>query len=272
MRISKKGLVEEGLLQWIGIILAIILIAGTAYFFANLSGIFGGGQKGEGTVKNVQFLAQTINEMIDVPGECVYAVDNAFYIDSGFILVGFNKDEDFIEDACKYELVNKPEIDACSDSACLCLYRDPRGTHDDFVDNPPVFCEALKSKTSLAADYVFTRRYYMGTADWIVSKSRVAFNAPENVYKNIIGMPWGPPPEYGGSFFQYIPLYSYFFIYGECGAWGFNKAFGSALLYIEVLKAPKTGKNVVFIAHSTPELIQDRVAIHKQNNLLCREY
>jgi len=272
MKFLKKALVEIGLLEWIGVILAIVLIIATAYFFGSIAGIWGdGGQREEGTIVNFRLLANKVNAGIDLQVECAYAVNHAFSIDDSHIVVGFNKDRDFVEDACQYEDVPKPGVDACSDSACLCLYRDPTGTHDDFVDNPQMFCEALKSKTGLKADYIFTRRYYLGTSGMFVSNSKVLFNAPENIYKNFMGMPWGPPTEYGSLVFPYT-FYSYLFIYGECGDWGFNEDFRSSPLYIEVLRTQKAGKIAVFIAPSTPELIKERKIIHASNKLSCIEY
>jgi len=272
MTFLKKALVEIGLLEWIGVILAIVLIIGTAYFFGSMAGIWGdGGQREEGTITNFRLLAHTINEMMDINTECVYTVDHAFSIDDSHIVVGFNKDRGFVEDACQYEAVFKPGVDACIDSACLGLYRNPTGTDDDFVDNPQMFCEALKSKTGGAADYVFTRRYYLSTPDIIASKSKVLFNAPENIYKNFMGMPWGPPSEYGALMFPYT-WYSYLLIYGECGDWGSNEDFRSSPLYIEVLRTQKAGKIAVFIAPSTTELIKERKAVHASNKLSCTEY
>lgn len=271
MKLLKKAVVEIGLLEWIGIILALVLIAGTAYFFASMTGLWGPGQKEQGTISNFAGLASTVNAMIDLPGECAFTTEYSYYIDSSHILVGFNKDRGFVEDACQQETVLKPQVSACRDSACLCLYSDPGGTDDDFVDNPPITCEALKGKTGLAADYVFTRKYYSGTSEWFTSSSSVMFSAPENVYKNIIGMPWGPPPEY---YMLFLPnmFYSHFFLYGECGDWGSNEVFGSAPLYVEVLKVPEAGKVAVFIAYSTEQLIKGRRGFHSANNVVCTEY
>lgn len=122
MKFSKKGLTWAALIE---VTLALIIILGTAWFFADIYGMFAGKQEGQITVSNFNGMSNVISELLEQEDG---AEDSfPFNIEKDYALIGFNKGTSSSDSYCVYKVpetlrVNKP-INYCGEGACICLYR-----------------------------------------------------------------------------------------------------------------------------------------------------
>ena len=192
--------------------------------FASIGINFFTEQNQQAAVKNFKELAHVMDAEMNEK-EFTYILGHPFYLPSGFVIIGFSKESNILEDECQKEWVKKPIATVCKE-ACICLYKDKGGwSDDDLVGNFPLECSGLD------ADSVFALDYYDGAAQYSVKSS---------LYKNVLGK----NIEISSKF--YTDKYSSLFIYGECEDWGVDEMLGATKLYIE--KVLDEGKTYIFVS------------------------
>ena len=210
---------------------AIGILVGVIFFIAVISSKMSGGiigffkgQNYDIAVKNLDELSKTMNVELGESGFS-YLAGHRFFLPSGYIIVGFGKDEDSLKDECQIEIVKKPRNFECDNKSCLCLYKESMWSDDDFVNNAPMMCRKIN------ANKIFTLDYYSGNT---------RYNAASNIYKNILG----GRIEIESSI--YPDDYASLFIYGQCDDWASDELLGNTNLYVE--RVEKNGEVFVFLS------------------------
>jgi len=218
----KKAVVHISILQLIGLILAVALILSSAFFFARIAGWFASKQEYEATTNSFNVLYGLIQDAANDNSPGIVKRDMiGYFISNQYILVGFHKNQDFVEDICDPERAQKIH-EACKTTACLCLYPETYGDLDFESTDFPKVCKSLEN-----VEYIYTEKYD-------------ANNAPSKIYQNVLGGKWQRPNNPADNF-------AYFFIYGQCDDWTSDENFGTNNLGIS--KYVIDGKTYVEISY-----------------------
>lgn len=222
---NKKAVIDIGPVQLGGLILAVILIAGTVWFFARLSGIFTGGGEERATEVAFQTLAFKINELTAIEDKCAATQDGQnLFVAPDYAIVGFNHFKHQLPITnCGNEQVKRPIRPDCpKEKSCICLYK----TQESFKNLEPLQCAPINS-------------------EWIVMPIYSSSYLPTNVQKNMAG----ERPLYG--LFQNMQS-TFLFIFGQCDDHVFDENFGTKKMYLEKNKSEQG--TAVLIANYDPEM------------------
>src|SRR3989338_9220814 len=218
----------------------------------------------QAAINNLQELQKSMNEVASSSSNFMVN-DIQYFIDSGHILVGFSKDDNFVMDACGYdaaiqlgfEEVQKPKRPECSKTSCLCLYQETYDDYDFEEDNYPVSCLSVKADKIFTLDYLY--QSYL--------PSGIKYSEEEKVWKNVGGsqvtLPSDLYPADAGNF-----NYASLFIYGQCEDHLSDVNFGIQKLFIE--KTVQNGKTYLFVAPSKTTNIVERQRVifkSKESNI-----
>ncbi|GEM_PF-6570085 len=209
---NKKAVIDIGPVQLGGLILAVILIAGTVWFFARLSGIFTGGGEERATEVAFQTLAFKINELTSSQDQCAATQDGQnLFVAPDYAIVGFN---DFAHELpitnCGNQQITRPIRPDCpKEKSCICLYK----TQEVFKNLEPLQCAAINS-------------------EWIVMPLYSSSYLPTSVQKNMAG---------GRSLHSLLQNTetTFLFIFGQCDDWWIDENFGTKKMYLEKNKADR---------------------------------
>jgi len=213
---NKRAVVEIGLVQLLGLILAIAIIVGTVWFFGRLSGIFTGSGAERATEVAFQTLAYKINELAAKEDSCAATPEGQnLYVGANYAIVGFNKGKQFTINVCgKNEQVQKPLRPDCSNKSCICLYK----TQKYFKGLTPIQCSAIN------ADFIempiYTEKDY---GEKIKDPIFMNMRAPLGLFY----------PLFANKIYA-----SDFLIFGKCdqGIFGGSTNFGTQRMYVQKIK------------------------------------
>lgn len=225
------------------VLVLIIIVAGvfTAFYFNEKDEEF--------AVNNFIALANKLEGISK--SQLQFEVQRAFpfYIPSDYIIVGFNKgwSDSKVSDGCQPEEVRKPdqrdgkEGEKCINSACICLFGD---SNDNFMNSDGTYNVNLVQCQSIPeSDYISTLHL----------TDAKTYNYPKEVYYNVVGQNNGLTDYSKISFSDY----AFFYLYGQCDGYWFDKDTGSRKLYIEKF-TDSQNKNYIFIAPEGSPAIDER--------------
>ncbi len=148
----KKGAIEISLTELMGAVLAVIIILVIAYVGFRLAGILFIDKDYDSTITSFEVLGERIDSLIEDEN---YANTNLIYfLDSDYILVGYNYEDTVEMESCEKGLIfkdreslegTKRRLGGMCDKGCLCIYKDT--TLKDFDDDYGGPSMALKCKT-----------------------------------------------------------------------------------------------------------------------------
>lgn len=245
---KKRGQQQVGmtLIELLIVVILLLILVAVIWliFFAGTGAI-----EEQASVTGYTSLINTTKDMLKSPAQ-VEKATMILSISEDATIVGFNKNESFVKDACDpNENVQKPA--KCGKDACLCYYNP--GYYEDFENN-----QLSKTEECIRfpdVDY-FISFYYV---DW-AKKDQYGVN-PE-IYKNLVG------DRILIDFPSYYPSerYSYLFMYGECDGWSWDAEFGKQMIYLEKVKDPATKKTYILIAKDVDkDYLTSRYDILKTN-------
>src|SRR3989344_7083250 len=103
------------------------------------------------SLNNIKELKVEIEKLLANAESPISSVTD-YYISSDYIMVGFSKNQEKIQDVWGQETVFKPSRPECHLGSCLCLYKETYGDID-FDDNQPVMCYHLQAEQISTFDY-----------------------------------------------------------------------------------------------------------------------
>lgn len=215
------------------LILGFVVAFGVMYF----------GEKNREMAQNNFIALANVVEGLSKRGNLVDIQRNfPFYLPSDFVIVGFNKgwDNSVVTDRCEDEAVRKPtrrdgtEGTKCENSACICLFTN----NDDLMKkNGDYNVELIECRSLEDVDYIIAPFLDKGLGEM--------YEYPVHIWKNLGGKKINGLYRYASFTYGFRNGYSFFYLYGQCDNYYWDRDIGSRKLYVE--KIVDNGINYIFI-------------------------